>query len=110
MHRSMLFHTCFLFIAFLVIVRCNAQKKSFSTPDLIKLAASKKITVFNRNMTLLTDVQHSNGLHLDEKPGIGLAWLDGVYFSSGTIEFDVRGKDIMQQSFVGIAFHGINDS
>lgn len=106
----MLFNMCILFITFFVIAPCNAQKKSFVTPDLIKLSAGKKIIVFNRKMTMLTDAQHSNGLHLDEKKGIGLAWPEGVHFSSGSIEFDVRGKDIMQQSFVGIAFHGINDS
>jgi hypothetical protein len=26
------------------------------------------------------------------------------------IEFDIKGKDVQQQSFVGFAFHGVNDS
>src|SRR5207249_11802105 len=33
-----------------------------------------------------------------------------IRFGSGNIEFDVKGRNIMQQSFVGIAFHGLNDS
>src|SRR5450432_1748051 len=110
MRRLLLLHTGLLCIAAVVIIPCNAQKKLAVVADLIKMEAAKKIMVYNRNMTLLTDAQHKNGLHLDEKEGIGLAWLDGVHFSNGTIEFDVRGKDIMQQSFVGIAFHGVNDS
>jgi hypothetical protein len=50
------------------------------------------------------------GVRFDARPGDGVAWLAGHTFSNGTIEFDVRGKDVPQQSFVGIAFHGLNDS
>jgi hypothetical protein len=45
------------------------------------------------------------------KPGVsskGVSWLKGVNFSTGTIEIDLRGKDIVQQSFLGIAFHGVD--
>ena len=31
-------------------------------------------------------------------------------FSNGILEFDVRGEDVKQHSFVGIAFHAKNDS
>ena len=31
-------------------------------------------------------------------------------FEKGTIEFDAKGKNVLQQSFVGIAFHGVNDT
>ena len=48
-------------------------------------------------------------VRLDERAGSGLAWLEGSRFSEGTIEFDVRGKDVAQRSFVGVAFHGLND-
>ncbi len=37
-----------------------------------------------------------------------MAYLQGIEFSNGTIEFDVRGKDVQQQSFVGVAFHGVD--
>ena len=47
---------------------------------------------------------------LDAAEGAGVAWLKNIKFSTGTIEFDVKGRDVMQQSFVGIAFHGIDDS
>ena len=35
----------------------------------------------------------------------GLLILKGIEFSNGTIEFDVKGRNVIQQSFVGIAFH-----
>jgi len=38
----------------------------------------------------------------------GIVWLKGIKFSTGTIDLDIRGKDEYQQSFVGIAFHGLD--
>lgn len=37
-------------------------------------------------------------------------WIEGTNFSEGTIEVNVRGHDLFQQSFVGVAFHRANDS
>jgi len=80
------------------------------SPDLPKLLQEKKISVVNRNITALHDPQRTNGIHVDEKEGDGVAWLNDIRFGNGTIEFDVKGRNMMQQSFVGIAFHGVNDS
>lgn len=49
-------------------------------------------------------------IHLNEAPGAGVAWIKGSDFGNGTIEFDVKGRNMLQRSFVGIAFHGVNDS
>jgi hypothetical protein len=38
-----------------------------------------------------------------------MAWIKDVEFSEGTIEFDARGRDVFQKSFIGIAFHGIDN-
>jgi hypothetical protein len=38
----------------------------------------------------------------------GIVWLKDVSFKTGTIEVDLRGKDVFLQSFLGIAFHGID--
>lgn len=62
--------------------------------------------VFNRKLTL----PDHGGYHLDEEPGEGVAWLRLPAFRTGTISFEVKGKDTLQHSFVGIAFHGSNDS
>ncbi len=45
-------------------------------------------------------------LRLDERAGDGLAWWPDAVLANGVIELDVRGKDVMQQSFIGVAFHG----
>jgi hypothetical protein len=40
----------------------------------------------------------------------GLLWFNGLALSNGKIELDIKGLDKQGMSFVGIAFHGINDS
>jgi hypothetical protein len=40
----------------------------------------------------------------------GIYWLTGAGFSEGTIEVDLRGKNILLKSFLGIAFHGVDSS
>lgn len=45
-------------------------------------------------------------MRLDERASEGVAWLEGFQFTEGAIELDVRGRDVFQRSFVGIAFHG----
>ncbi|KAA2245326.1 hypothetical protein F0L74_05020 [Chitinophaga agrisoli] len=49
-------------------------------------------------------------LHLSECPNPGIAWLHHINFRKGTISFEVKGKDVLQRSFVGIAFQGVNDT
>jgi len=67
----------------------------------------KKYTVFNRTISYGTD---PGSIHLNDGEGEGHAWLNGTKFTYGTIEVDIKGKDKLQSSFVGIAFHGVNDS
>src|SRR3954454_9732920 len=61
----------------------------------------------NRTLTYFKEGTRG-GLRLDEREGDGLAWWPDLMFADGTIEFDVRGKDVPQQSFVGVAFHGLD--
>jgi hypothetical protein len=49
-------------------------------------------------------------IDFNAKQGDGLAIFKNIEFENGTIEFDVKGKDVLQQSFVGVAFHIQNDS
>ena len=73
-------------------------------PDLAAQAEQKTLKVFNRQASPLQDGTR-RGIRLDEAPGPGLAFVDGVAFGNGTIELDIRGRDLQQQSFLGIAFH-----
>ena len=65
------------------------------------------LEVFNRTATSLQDGSRT-GIRLSASAGDGVAFLPGIEFSNGTIELDLRGKDVLQQSFVGVAFHGVD--
>src|SRR5262249_16031063 len=39
-----------------------------------------------------------------------VVWIEGTNFTDGTIEVDVRGRDVQQQSFGGVAFHRKDDN
>ncbi|MDR3712837.1 MAG: hypothetical protein P4L51_08480 [Puia sp.] len=61
------------------------------------------------NRTLSSE-EGTGTIHLNEADGVGIAWIKGREFKEGAIEFDIKGKDAFQQSFVGFAFHGSNDT
>jgi hypothetical protein len=67
----------------------------------------KKYHVFNR---VISSGTVTGGVNLNEGDGPGIAWITGQAFNYGTIEFDVKGRDVVQKSFVGFAFHGLNDT
>ncbi len=77
--------------------------------DLHKQVKEKFIEVYNRELSLLTEESHT-GIRLSKDEGEGVAWIKGIEFSNGIIEFDVRGEDVKQHSFVGIAFHGVDNA
>ena len=80
-------------------------------PNLAKLASGRglQVTVTNRTVSSLTDGTRL-GLRLTEGPGEGAAYLEGVQFANGTIDLDIRGRDLQGQSFVGVAFHGVDST
>jgi hypothetical protein len=76
--------------------------------DLAERLAAGKLRVVNREATPLKGDR--TGVHLSEKQGNGIAWVEGSDFAQGTIEADVRGRDVLQRSFLGIAFHRKDDA
>ena len=76
--------------------------------DLFSMAENNKLEVFNRKVSSFSE-NEKMGIRLSKNENDGVAWLNGVDFSNGTIELDMRGKDVFQQSFLGIAFHGIDN-
>jgi hypothetical protein len=83
-----------------------AQAQAF---DLGDLAARNRLALFNRSASRLVDGARK-GIRLSEAPGDGVAFVPGIEFADGVIEVDVRGKDVPQQSFVGVAFHGVDSA
>lgn len=96
----------------LIIIACSicslnvvAQNQNIK-PDFSDTNTFKTV---NRHISLVNEAGKAF-VHLDAKPNAGVAWISNINFTAGIIEFDVKGKNVMQQSFVGIAFHGLNDS
>lgn len=73
------------------------------------LMSEKNIEVFNREIKFVKEGKREI-LTMNEQKAAGVAWLKNIAFTEGIIEFDAKGRDIPQKSFIGIAFHGINDS
>lgn len=103
MKNTLLFFLCSLW----GLTAGFAQKKQHI--NLLEALKQGKLSVVHRQVTPLEDGD-KKGLRLSQEREEGLAWLRGINFSEGTIEFDVKGQDVFQQSFVGVAFHAQNDS
>lgn len=104
MTSNHLFLSCFI-----ILFRLTAFSQSPAAIDLPAAFKKGNISVVNRELTLLNETAHQ-GISLSKDFGEGVAWLKNIEFSNGVLEFDVRGEDVKQHSFVGIAFHGKNDS
>jgi hypothetical protein len=78
------------------------------TPDPRDLLVPGKGTVLHRTAQLVREGTREV-VRLDARPGQGLAWWHGAAFETGTIAFEVRGKNEFQRSFVGVAFHGARE-
>ena len=85
----------------------RTERSRIITPDPHDLLVPGKGTVWNRAAEVTREGER-NVLRLDARPGEGLAWWDGISLDSGDFElsFSVRGKNELQKSFVGVAFHG----
>jgi pimeloyl-ACP methyl ester carboxylesterase len=84
----------------LLLAGIHAHAQSI-TPDLQDKA---KWTLVNRAAQAINE-EGKKGVRLSEAPNGGAMILKDFEFADGTIEFDVKGKDVLQQSFVGVAFH-----
>src|SRR5689334_487492 len=98
-------------LAFAVAVSAGVGFAQSAPPaqhtDLGQQLAAGKLRVVNRQAT--PTAGRPGAVHLSARADVGLAWVAGTNFSEGTIEIDTRGRDVLQQSFLGIAFHGKDD-
>ena len=84
------------------------QPKASPQIDLAERLAGGKLRAVNREVSPLQG--KPGGVHVAEKAGPGVVWIEGSDFAEGTIEVDVRGRDVLQQSFLGVAFHRKDDN
>lgn len=90
-----------LFICF--GLRVVAQKNEL-IPNLSEVKDTSIWSVFDRNVT------YNNSVYLNVSDGDGLLWLKQFVFSNSKIELDIKGRNEAGRSFVGFAFHGLNDT
>jgi len=76
--------------------------------DLAAQLSAGKLRPFNRRVEPLQGSHE--GVHVTEGVGPGVVWIAGSDFVDGEIDLQVRGRDVQQRSFVGIAFHGADDT
>jgi hypothetical protein len=88
------------------------QKVSAHVAETFKLSELKnegKLICHKRNLVVKSD-KEKNFIDLGEKMIREPVWIPLKDFKNGKIEMVARGKDILQGSFYGIAFHAQNDS
>ncbi len=77
--------------------------------NLASLNARGKLQAVNR--TINAGIQNDTAfIHVIENKGEGIIWLPIKKLTNGTIEIQMRGKDVFKKSFLGIAFHGKDDT
>jgi hypothetical protein len=98
--KNNIFFTLFLITA-IFCREANAQQRGvYKLDDLLK-----------QNKLMINPGQTVSPIADGSKAGVscnGIVWLKNTGFKTGTIDVDLRGKDVFQQSFLGIAFHGID--
>ncbi len=111
MRRLTMWTTAVLLIAAWLKMPLASEPSQSGAPPQIDLAerlAAGKLRAVNRDVTALAGTRP--GVHVTEKAGPGVVWVEGTDFAQGTIEVDVRGRDVLQQSFLGVAFHRKDDN
>jgi hypothetical protein len=111
MHRLILCITAPLVTAFALSMPLSAelsQSPGGQQVDLTTRLSAGKLRAVNREVSALPGSRP--GVHVTEKEGPGAVWIEGSDFAQGTIEVDVRGRDMQQRSFVGVAFHRMDDA
>ncbi len=85
-----------------------SQSAGLQQVDLAERLVAGRLRAVNRDVTPLPGSRR--GVHVTERAGPGEVWIEGSDFAQGTIEVDVRGRDVSGQSFVGVAFHRKDDN
>ena len=75
------------------------------TPDLAGIPSEHGWKLVNRSGSVI-DKDGGKAIRLEGEDGTGFARLENFTFADGVIEFDARGRNVVQQSFLGVAFHG----
>src|SRR5690606_16085885 len=96
--KAMIMKKIFFMVA-LFVSGTAAIAQMYNLPDLLKASKLEKAK------EKITPAENT------DKPGVyvkGIAWITGADFSTGTIDIDLRGRDVFQNSFIGVMFHAVD--
>lgn len=98
----------FTYIFTLIVLPCLLFGQRWQAIELAALYKKGKLKSVNREIKI---VSSDSGAYLKivESKKEGLVWLPVKDFKNGTIKIEMRGKNVLQRSFIGIAFHAIDD-
>lgn len=77
--------------------------------DLAELARRGGLRADARDVSELLDGAY-RGVRVSAGRSFEVIWIESLTFATGTIDLDVRGKDVQSQSFLGIALGATDDS
>lgn len=104
-----LFMTFFRSAVFVFLISgISFAQDSIFIPDLSKLVNEDGWKIFNRKVNLVKENENVS-VYFNSQEGDGVAWLKDFNFRNGTIEIDIKGKDVQGSSFVGVAFRGVDE-
>ncbi|WP_295791704.1 hypothetical protein [Mucilaginibacter sp.] len=96
--KTQLLLTLLFVLTSITVLTADAQVQKYNLQQLLK------------DDRIVTVPSHQTKILEDNKKGAittkGIVWIKGIDFKQGTIDIDLRGKNIFLQSFLGIAFHG----
>jgi len=87
-----------LFLSFIFHNVYTQKTVPYNLADLLK--KNNFIVDTSNHAQLLHDQVYKEAISIQK-----IAWLKNISFTEGTIDIDLRGKDVFLQSFLGIAFH-----
>lgn len=98
-----------MYMITLLLLPCSLLGQTQQTIELGNLYKRAKLTAVNRDIVIVSS-DIGAYLKVSESNKEGMVWLPVKDFKNGTIEIEMRGKDVFQRSFIGIAFHGVDDN
>jgi ribosomal protein L28 len=109
MINKTIFQLSILIIFSITIGHCQSIKKSPNREAFLPNLQDENFWELKNNTKAIKIKEfNKNGIKLTSTNALMV--LKNYKFEEGTIEFDVKGRDLFQQSFPGIAFHIQNDS
>jgi len=97
----------------LTIIAVIASTLSYSQKEqkynLFELFQKDKLIIINRELIAIDSLSYQY-IQVSENENKGILWLPINDFKNGTIKIEMRGKDVLQKSFIGVAFNGQDDT